>query len=80
MCTIYINTFAKIFSVVISGFVTESDGISYTEEFRNKVESIMPSEYALMIDTKNLQSPVHNMSDIINEMYGVPFKTRFCFN
>ncbi len=83
MYTIRVNTYAKIFSVVMKGTLTEAEGRSLAAEFRNEVKNIEPSDYALLIDTKELNTFSGRESDIEERMRGLaqiaPFKVRYSF-
>lgn len=83
MYTININSFAKIFSIVISGDMTQTETQSCIKEFKVKVNDIVPSEYALIFDTKDLNLMSEERSGLLREVQALtmitPFKARFSF-
>lgn len=83
MYTIYINVYAKIFSVIMSGLMSESESRLCIDELRSKVNNITPSEYALIIDMKDLCIAPHNFMSLMQEVKEIafitPFKTQYSF-
>ncbi|HEX3018507.1 MAG TPA: hypothetical protein VHP31_11735 [Caproicibacter sp.] len=83
MYTININTYAKIISLVMSGWMTEPESRTCLEEFKRKVNNIVPSEYALIVDTKELQTAPQNSSGLMQKVQELaivtPFKARYSF-
>lgn len=84
MYTICVNTYAKVFSVVMRGNLAEDDSRSFAEEFQNKVSTIVPSDYALLFDTKDIAEAPHCGSDgFLTQAralaHRTPFKAQYSF-
>ena len=83
MYTIRVNTYAKIFSVVMKGTLTETESRSLAAEFQNEVRNIEPSDYALLIDMKELDVVPGVEGDVAEQVRGLaltaPFKVRYSF-
>lgn len=83
MYTIRVNTYAKIFSVVMKGTLTETEGRSLAAEFQNEVKNIEPSDYALLLDAKELDAGPGGERNVLEQVRGMtmaaPFKVRYSF-
>ena len=83
MYTIRVNTYAKIFSVVMKGRLTETEGRSLAAEFQTEVKNIEPSDYALLLDTKELDAEPGGEWNALEQVRGMtmaaPFKVRYSF-
>lgn len=83
MYTISVNTYAKVFSVVMKGSLTEDDSRSFAAEFQDKVNTIVPSDYALLVDTKDLpETMLRSGRELLARSLtlATPFKTRYNFS
>jgi hypothetical protein len=83
MYTISVNTYAKVFSVVMKGSITEDDSKTFAAEFQNKVNTIVPSDYALLVDTRDLPETMRpSGSELLKRSLAsaVPFKTQYHFS
>jgi hypothetical protein len=84
MYTIRVNTYAKIFSVVMKGTLTTTEGRSFAAEFQNEVKNIEPSDYALLIDTQELDIVPGGECGVAERMCGMtmttPFKACYSFS
>lgn len=80
MYTIEIKTTEKIFSVVLSGFMKESESREYLEEFKKKIKTIKPSDYFAIVDTKELHTASQDLVELMQEaqelIVNTPFKAR----
>lgn len=83
MYTIRVNTYAKIFSIVMKGTLSELESRSLAAEFQDEVRNIEPSDYALLIDTKELDAVSGEESSAAEQVRGLtqtaPFKVRYSF-
>jgi hypothetical protein len=82
MYTIGVNTYAKVFSVVMKGNITEEDSRTFAAELQNKVNTIVPSDYALLVDTRDLPETMRpNGSELLRKslISAIPFKTKYHF-
>lgn len=82
--TICINSYAKVFSIVLKGNMTEEDSRSFAAEFQDKVSSIVPADYALLFDTKDLaETPRCGEESLLTKVCDLaqrtPFKTQYSF-
>lgn len=84
MYTIRVNTYAKIFSVVMKGTLTTTEGRSFAAEFQNEMNQIEPSDYALLLDTKELETVQGRQGDVAEQVRGLtmgtPFKASYSFS
>ena len=82
--TICIDTYAKVFSIVMRGSMTEADSRSFAAEFQRKVNTIVPADYALLFDTKDLtDSPRSGGESFLEKVcdltHRTPFKAQYSF-
>ena len=82
--TICINTYAKVFSIVMRGSMTEDDSKSFAAEFQSKVNTIVPADYALLFYTKDLtEAPRCGgesfLAKVCDLAHRTPFKAQYSF-
>lgn len=81
MYEIKIDENDKIFSVKMSGFMTESESRSYIEEFKRTVKGIIPSNYAMLVDIRDLHTTSQSLLGLMKEAQdlaaGTPFRARY---
>lgn len=83
MYSIRINNYAKVFSVVMKGTLTKAESRSFAAEFRDEVKRIVPSDYALLIDTKELDVASSEGGNVLEQVRNLAldaaFKAQYSF-
>jgi hypothetical protein len=56
----------KLLTISVGGFFKENEGIAFLEEYKKNVGSIIPSEYALLVDGTELSTSKPEMLPILS--------------
>ena len=65
----------------MKGTLTTTEGRSFAAEFQNEMKNIEPSDYALLVDTKDLDAEPGGVAEQVCGMtMAAPFKTSYSFS
>ncbi len=81
MYIIKVDEKEKVFSIIMSGFMTESESKAYIRDFKLNVRSILPSQYSIIVDTQDMKTASQNLIPLMLEaqelIVTTPFKKRY---
>jgi len=76
-----LKTNGKILLINRSGFMTQEESISYLEELKKNIKNICPTEYSIVVDSRELKASSQQLLVSIEEAMSLiavtPFKKRY---
>ncbi len=75
-----VDKLKKVFTIVASGFFSMQEGIDFMNEYRSKAAQIIPEEYTLVVDGREVKTSAQDVAEQLKNMImlymSVPFKKR----
>ena len=81
MYKIELKTNGKILLINMSGFMTQEESISYIKELKKNIKDISPTQYSIVVDSRELKTFSQQLLGSIEESMSLitntPFKKRY---
>ncbi|OPX46250.1 hypothetical protein CLHUN_00660 [Ruminiclostridium hungatei] len=75
-----VDKLKKVFTIVAAGFFSMQEGIDFMNEYRSKAAQIVPEEYTLIVDGREVKTSAQDVAEQLKNMImlymSVPFKKR----